>query len=194
MGSVSEKLRTALRRDLQRGGYYPDLVERVLEIAIGGQAITSYLVHPETTFDATELRRHLTAVVLTPTRLIGAHIDDEPGPDGRPLAIATTEAIALRRITSVVLSHGVREAATIDHAVVDEITISVHCGSVARIELEPATCGDPQCEADHGYTGYTTADDLVLRVSAEADGRASLAQATRFASELSRAVAESFGA
>jgi len=88
MGSVSEKLRTALRRDLQRGGYYPDLVERVLEIAIGGQAITSYLVHPETTFDATELRRHLTAVVLTPTRLIGAHIDDEPGPDGRPLAIA----------------------------------------------------------------------------------------------------------
>ncbi|NLI17479.1 MAG: phosphodiesterase [Actinomycetales bacterium] len=192
MDRVPEMLRSALRRDLQRGGYYPELVERVLEVAIGGQEIVSYLVHPETTFDASELRRHLTAVVLTPTRLIGAHIDDEPGQDGRPLAIATTEAIALRRITSVVLSHGVREAARIDHAVVDEVTIAVHWGSNSRIELEPASCGDPQCEADHGYTGFATADDLVLRVSAEADGRARLDQATRFASALSRAVAESF--
>ena len=129
MDRVPEMLRSALRRDLQRGGYYPELVERVLEVAIGGQEIVSYLVHPETTFDASDLRRHLPAVVLTPTRLIGAHIDDEPGQDGRPLAIATTEAIALRRITSVVLSHGVREAARIDHAVVDEVTIAVHWGA-----------------------------------------------------------------
>lgn len=192
MVRVPDKLLSSLRRDLQRGGYYPDLVERVLGVAIGGQEVVSYLVHPETTFDAAELRRHLTAVVLTPTRLIGAHVDDEPGADGRPMAIATTEAIALRRITSVVLSHGVREAATIENAVVDEITIAVHWGSNSRIELEPATCGDPQCDADHGYTGYAAADDLVLRVSADADGRTRLEQATRFASALSRAVAESF--
>ncbi|MGM0385140.1 MAG: DUF5998 family protein [Actinomycetota bacterium] len=194
MGRVSDNLPAALRRDLQRGGYYPELVERVLGIAIGGQQVVAYLVHPETTFDSAEVKRHLTAVVLTPTRLIGAHVDDEPDGDGRAMAIATTEAVALRRISSVVLSHGVRNPANIDRAVVDEITVSVNWGSVSRLDVEPATCGDPQCEADHGYTGFTTPDDLVLRVSAGADGRSKLEQASRFAAALSRAVAESYGA
>lgn len=193
MRRVSENLPAALRRDLQRGGYYPELVERVLAVAVGGQQIVSYLVHPETTFD-NEVRRHLTAVVITPTRLIGAHIDDEPDAQGRARAIATTEAVALQRISSVALSHGVSNPAQIDRAVVDEITISVNWGSVARLDLEPAACGDPQCDADHGYTGYSTPDDLVLRVSAGADGQSKLEQASQFAAALSRAVAESYGA
>jgi hypothetical protein len=42
-------------------------------------------------------------------------------------------------------------------------------GAVSRIDLEPAACGDPNCEADHGYTGSSTADDLSLRVSEAGD-------------------------
>ena len=36
---------------------------------------------------------------------------------------------------------------------------------MSRIDLEPASCGDPPCDADHGYTGTASNDDLALRVS-----------------------------
>lgn len=184
-------LSPGLRRELQRGGYYPELVARVLAHALGGQEVTDYLVHPDTSFDSSEIYRHLTAAVLTPTRLIGVHVDDDPS-TGRPHAIATTEAVALRRIHSVVLSYGVADPAA--DARVDELTIGIHWGSASRIDLEPAGCADPECEADHGYTGVLTADDLVVRVSAAGDGTGRLDQAVAFATALSAAVARSEGA
>ena len=42
-----------------------------------------------------------------------------------------------------------------------ELTLTIGWGAVARIDLEPATCGDPECDADHGFTGTLTGDDLV---------------------------------
>ena len=59
-------------------------------------------------------------------------------------------------------------------------------GAIARLDLEPATCGDPDCEADHGYTGTSTVDDFSVRVSVAADGTDGVEQAVAFARELSR--------
>lgn len=66
-------------------------------------------------------------------------------------------------------------------------------GAVGRVELEPATCGDPQCDADHGYTGSITGDDLSLRISADAEGENALAEAVAFARTLSAATSASRG-
>jgi hypothetical protein len=60
---------------------------------------------------------------------------------------------------------------------------------VSRIDLEPASCGDPHCEADHGYTGTASNDDLALRVSEAADGAPVVAQILEFAAALSQATA-----
>src|SRR2546422_947456 len=54
-----------------------------------------------------------------------------------------------------------------------------------RIDLEPAVCADPNCEADHGYTGSVAADDISLRISAAADGPAGIQQVLEFAKALS---------
>ena len=48
--------------------------------------------------------------------------------------------------------------------------MTIGWGAVRRIELEPAACVDPDCEADHGYTGTASADDISLRVSSAAEG------------------------
>ena len=48
--------------------------------------------------------------------------------------------------------------------------LTIGWGGVGRIDLEPAGCADPECEADHGYTGVLTSDDFSLRVSAAAEG------------------------
>ena len=59
----------ALHHDLHRAGYYPELVVDVLDVALADEEVVAHLVHPETTFDAAEVRRHVTVLVLTPTRL-----------------------------------------------------------------------------------------------------------------------------
>jgi hypothetical protein len=68
--------------------------------------------------------------------------------------------------------------------------LTIGWGAVSRIDLEPAACGDPNCEADHGYTGSSTADDLSLRVSEAGDGPDTVRQALAFAQAISEATAD----
>jgi len=66
-----------------------------------------------------------------------------------------------------------------------EAVITLGWGGVSRVDLEPAGCDDPQCEADHGYTGVLASDDFSLRVSAAADGQDAVARLLSFAEQLS---------
>jgi hypothetical protein len=183
---------TDLRRDLDRAGYYPELVADVLDIALADEPVVSHLVHPETTFDAVEVRRHVTVLALTPTRLVVAHVDDHPADSEHPSASAsaTTESVPLAELRSVALTHVI--GAPEKHRRGDgatELTLAIGWGAVSRIDLEPAGCGDPACEADHGLTGSMTPDDLVVRVSVAAEGAAAVQAAVRFARDLSAASA-----
>ena len=69
-----------------------------------------------------------------------------------------------------------------------EITLTLGWGAVSRIDLLPATCADPDCEADHGFEGTIASDDISLRISADADGEDALQQALAFARELSASI------
>lgn len=180
-----------LRQALEHAGYYPELVGDVLDVAIGGEEVVVYLVHPETTFD-TEVRRHVTALVLTPTRLIMTHVDDHPADRDNPAgsASATTEAVPLRAVHTVALTHVVSDPERHRAGrLPTELTLAVGWGGVQRVDLEPATCGDPQCDADHGLTGTIAPDDVVVRISAQAEGREAVAAAVAFARALSAATA-----
>ncbi len=182
---------TALRADIQRSGYYPELVAEALETALGGEDPGSYVVHHEATFDRDELRRHVTVLVLTPTRLIVGHVD-EHAPEGAPapLASASTEAVRLERVDSVVVTRVVSDPA--QHrpgGPTAEVVLTIGWGAVSRIDLEPAACADPACDADHGYPGPASNDDLSVRVSEAADGADVVAQVLRFAGALSQATA-----
>ena len=181
-----------LRSDIQRSGYYPDLVSDALSTALGGEPLKSYLVHHEATFDHDELRRHVTVLALTPTRLIVGHTDEHGVDDANPVpyATASTEAVRLERVDSVVVTRVVSDPATHRPGGRSaEVVLTIGWGAVSRIDLEPASCGDPQCDADHGYTGTASNDDLSVRVSEVADGAEVVAQALSFAASLSQATA-----
>jgi len=191
---TSSGLTTAMPGDLraavERCGYYPSLVLHSLALSVGDESITSFLVHHEATFDRDELRRHLTVVLLTPTRLVIGHTDDFPADDqGNAAHAATsTEAVRIERLNSVVVSHVIDGPEQYDDTVVPrELVISVGWGAVSRLDLEPASCGDPDCEADHGYTGSSSVDDFSVRVSIAADGIEGVEQALAFAATLSKA-------
>jgi hypothetical protein len=71
-----------------------------------------------------------------------------------------------------------------------EVMLTIGWNVVSHLELEPAHCGDESCEADHGYLGTITADDLTLRVSEAADGVDAVNQVLSFAGALSDATAQ----
>lgn len=190
MPSATSDAWTALTTELRRAGYYPDLVHDVLDVAVAGEPVVSHLVLAETTFDTHEIRRHLTVLVLTATRLVTAHVDDHPADSEHPSAAAsaTTEVVPLSEVRSVALTHVLADPER--HRPGDapiEITLAIGWGAVSRIDLEPAQCPDPACEADHGLTGQVTPDDVVVRVSAEAEGAAAVRAAVTFARAMSRA-------
>ena len=68
-----------------------------------------------------------------------------------------------------------------------EVVLTIGWNVLSHVELEPAHCGDENCEADHGYTGTITADDLAMRVSEAADGDEAVRQVLDFAVALTEA-------
>ncbi|MCD5314192.1 DUF5998 family protein [Kineosporia babensis] len=190
--SQTSGLPDELVAEVERAGFYPALVLDALDVAIAGEEVLSYLVQQETTFDRVEVRRHVTVLSLTSTRLVVAHADDHD-PDAlspEPYASASTEAVPLSKVTSVVLSHAVTSPE--QHrggAVPRELSLTIGWGSLTRVDLEPASCADPDCEADHGYTGTLASDDITVRLSAEAEGEPAVRKAAGFARALSAATA-----
>ena len=189
----SERAQSELWADVDRSGYYPELMSDSLRATLGSEAAVGHVVHQETTLDdAMGIRRHVTVLVTTQSRLIVCHTDEHPAGEGTPYphATTTTEVVPLARIASVALTTTVANPAEyVPGASYREATLVVGWGAISHLDLEPATCGDEACEADHGYTGTMTADDLSLRVSQDGDGAPVVAQAVRFATALSEAAA-----
>lgn len=184
----------ALARTLEQTGYYPELVMDTLQTALGTEPPMAHVAQHEAHFSGEELRRHVTVLVLTDTRLVVCHTDEYPSdPEHeKPYAAASTEAVPLDKIASVVVTRTVPSPSNYrNDGAIAEVMVSVGWGGVSRVDVEPATCGDPQCDADHGYTGTLTSDDLTIRMSSTADGDASVQALLGFARALSVATGTS---
>ena len=183
-----------LRAAIERKGYYPGLVTDAVWSSLGAEPVTAFVVTHDAIFDpGMEVRRHITVLALTPTRLIYSHTDEHPAdePDGRPQAETSTEAVRFSRVSSVALTRVVPDPASYVPGVTmpTEVVLTIGWNVLSHVELEPAHCGDENCEADHGYMGTITADDLTLRMSEAADGQDGVRQVLSFAAALSDATA-----
>ena len=90
--ATAEDLRVAI----ERTGYYPGLVTDAVASALGAEPVTAYVVHHDAIFDpAMEVRRHITVLALTPSRLIHSHTDEHetvPGSGQHQWWTTTTRA------------------------------------------------------------------------------------------------------
>jgi hypothetical protein len=179
---------------IERSGYYPGIVADAMFSTIGDESVVSYFVHHDAHFDpGMEVRRHMTVLALTPTRLVYSHTDEYPAdetiPGSRPQAETSTEAVRCSRVSSVALTKVIPDPATYQRGVTmpSEVVLTIGWNSLRHLELEPAHCGDETCEADHGYTGAMTSDDVTIRISEAADGAEAVEQVLAFANALSAA-------
>ncbi|MGZ5366263.1 DUF5998 family protein [Aeromicrobium sp.] len=174
---------TDLFEAVSRSGYYPEVVAAGLNDALAEERVVDYVLHHEPTFDRDEVRRHMTVLVLTDSRLVLVHTDEHP-PDEiltKPYTSTTSEAVPVSSVKSVVVTRMVTDKSKAPV----EAVMTIGWGAVSRLDLEPARCGDPDCEADHGYTGNIAGDDFTLRLSATADGGAAVQRLLAFARSLS---------
>lgn len=173
---------------VSRSGYYPEVVAAGLKDALAGEVVIDYVLHHEPTFDRDEVRRHMTVLVLTDSRLVLVHTDEHP-PDEmltKPYTSTTSEAVPVSSVKSVVVTRMVTSTSKLPATNVPaEAVMTIGWGAVSRLDLEPARCGDPDCEADHGYTGNIAGDDFTLRLSATADGKVAVQRMLAFARSLS---------
>lgn len=183
--------RTTLAVEIEKCGFYPDLVLDSIELALASQPLLGHLVHHEATFNGHEIHRHLTVLALTPNRLLIGHTDENQL-DGGVQAISSVESVALRKLYSIVLTRVVErpENFATGESALFETWLSLGWGSLRRVDLEPAACGDPDCLADHGFTGTEASDDLTIRMSQAADGAASSTALVEFAGLLQTLVGD----
>ncbi|RNL79617.1 DUF5998 family protein [Nocardioides marmorisolisilvae] len=188
MSVTSEDQAADLGVAIEKSGYYPTVVRSGVEAAVAGERVVSFLVHHEPTIDRDEVRRHITVVVLTPSRLILCHTDEHEPDDllPEPYTSTSTEAVKLDSVKSVVVNRMVANPAKVTSSPAPaEAVLTIGWGGINRIDLEPAACSDPQCEADHGYTGVLASDDFSIRVSSAADGQDAVDRLLAFAEILS---------
>lgn len=174
-----------LREAIDHTGYYPDVVADAVADAVGGEQVVSFYVHHEPTFENDEVRRHQSVAVVTPTRLILAHTDEHTGDEllPEPYTSTSTEAVSLTAVKSVVVTRMTANPTSGPNPPAEAV-LTVGWGGVSRVDLEPAGCADPECDADHGYTGVLASDDFSLRVSAAADGTDAVTGLLSFAASL----------
>ncbi|PSL00662.1 hypothetical protein CLV63_101136 [Murinocardiopsis flavida] len=183
------------RAEIERSGYYPGLVTDAVSTALGGEDTEAFVVHHEAVFDpGMEMRRHITVMLLTPTRLVYCHTDEHPSADPAEPAQAstTTDAIKLGNVQSVALTRVVPDPAsyvpgTLPSEVMLEVGLGVSLRPIATIDIEPASCPDESCDLDHGYTGSVVSEPLSLRVSQAADGPEAVGAMLAFSHALSEA-------
>lgn len=162
----NQALPDELIAEIAECGFYPSLVAETVLMGLGGRPVIDYLVQHEATFAGRALHRHMTVLVLTDNQLQVCHIDE--GESGRQEALATSEAVALRAIDSVVVTRALTDPET--RSGLHEAWLSIVWGAARRLDLGPAACEDPNCDADHGYSGVLQPDDITVRMSPAADG------------------------
>lgn len=180
-------LPAALTDAIVATGYFPSFMSACVARAVGDDEVVSWLVHHEATFDRDELHRHATVLVLTPERLVVTHTDDGDERSHHQ-ALSTTESVPLRAVRSVSVTNVVADPAGFGPAsLVDEVWLTIGWGAMRRVEIVPASCPDPACDADHGYDAQNLDDDVSIRMSQAAHGPEAVERLLDFASRLQHA-------
>ena len=140
---TTRQLPAELREAIVASGYFPEFVQATILQAVGGEEVADSLVHHEATFHGNELRRHVTVLVLTPTRFIVGHTDDGDAPQ-QTQALTTVETVPLRHLRSVALTQVATDPEKFGRGrgsdLLAETWLVVNWGSVRRLEIEPARC------------------------------------------------------
>lgn len=188
--TTNNTLPSDLVAEISDCSFFPQLVTDSVSLAVGDEQVLAHLVHHEATFAHEGIGRHMSVLVLTPARLVISHTDDHTDDPAGSTAISSTEVVPLRLLSTVALSRVVANPERFGSKGADvvETWLTMSWSTMRKLDLEPAQCADPSCEADHGFTGTNVAEDMVIRMSPAADGADNVNRLVAFGTALQQRV------
>lgn len=172
--------------ELSQAAFHPAAMEGYLKDCLFDEDILGYFAGAQMTFDRGSVARYANLFVVTPTRLIHIYASDLPFPESEQDVHVQVQTIPLKNLTGIEAIYG--HPATGGSA--GDLVLVIGWGVNSRIAIDFGACEDPECGGNHGNGGVSQ-EDIVIRVSAEADGADRLASALEFARVLRRAQFES---
>lgn len=127
----------------------------------GVSQVEAYFIRPETVFDQDSVYNSVGVFVLTSTRLIilVSDVSYEFSPAGE--FITTTQFVNLDEIKDFQVIR--RRVADGQHAgALSTVHMRLRWGASWQQDIRPASCDDPNCEAEHGFMGLVTGDDAEI--------------------------------
>ena len=73
------QLHESLVNDIEYAGVHPAVALRLVRQSVGSESLRHWYVHSETTLDGAQVFRHVTVALLTVSRLIRVHVDEDAG-------------------------------------------------------------------------------------------------------------------
>ena len=153
-----------ISRSPQLGRFLDYIVNRTLEGAEG--SIKAYSIAVDVFGRATDFDPQADPIVRVQARRLRALLSDYyRGPGlGEAVPLSLRGGATLAQVVAELEGLGELDS-------LSEAWVSIVWGAARRLDLGPAACEDPTCEADHGYTGTLAGDDYNLRISAAAEGQ-----------------------
>ncbi len=171
---IAEHVPTQLRED----------VEAIARIH--GPFVATF-VRPETLFDTDSVYEATPVFLLTATHLIVVlpDVTHEFIPSGE--LITSTQIVPLRSITDYqVIRRRVLDGP--QAGAISVVQLRMRWGASRALDMRPASCEDPTCEAEHGYVGMSINEDGDVLLDTTLDD-ATFARGLSFIDELLRRLA-----
>ncbi|MFT8396301.1 DUF5998 family protein [Propionibacterium sp.] len=172
-------------------GFFPQLVADAVTLSLADEDVDEFVVQHEAVVGPDDILRHLTVLVLTPSRLLVVHTDEQADEHGQPVAVTSSESVPLDTIGVVTLTRSIsnpEQFGTARRSHTIDIVLSLGWGAVRSLEVVPAQCSDPQCGIQGCFSGEMVNEDLTVRMSPAADDDASVAHLMGLATLLQRRV------
>ena len=101
--SFQERLER-LKFDIDQRGFFPELTYAEVREVLSGEPIIDFLLHNEATFAHEQIGRHMTVLVLTQTRFLCCHIDEQNDNPTQLGAVITTDVLPLSELGAVTVT------------------------------------------------------------------------------------------
>ncbi|MDO5726703.1 MAG: DUF5998 family protein [Bowdeniella nasicola] len=170
---------------LDRLAFHPAHIRTHLKSMLFDEPIVASFVNMQSTFENAEVARYVVLFVLTPTRLLHLYASEAPFPESDRALHVEVHSVALHALHSVRNIYGHAS----DDSPTEEIVFAIGWGDASRVMVDVGPCPDPECDMVHGNGGLAH-EDVVLRLSVEADGSEKIREAEAFIQQLRRAQLE----
>ncbi|MFT0848510.1 DUF5998 family protein [Actinomycetaceae bacterium L2_0104] len=157
-------------------------------VALGeGGSVQSFFVRPETVFDQDSVYDSIAAFAVTGNRLLVVVSDVSYEFSQAGEFITTTQFVNLDRIRDFQIIRR-RVADGPEAGALASVHMRLRWGAGWQHDIRPASCDNPNCDADHGYMAVITGEDGEIVLDHTLD-ESTFRKGLRFIDELSAILA-----